>query len=52
MDNNDIKAKITIIDDEKKEEITLPINLSLTVTQMLIEDAMKSKLKIIVEPVI
>ena len=33
MDNNDIKAKRTIIDDEKKEEITLPIKSSLTVTK-------------------
>lgn len=52
MDNNDVKARITIIDNEKKEEITIPINLSLTVTQMLIEDAIKSKLKVIIEPVV
>ena len=42
MDNNDIKAKITIIDDEKKEEITLPINLIVNCYSMLIEDAIKS----------
>ncbi len=52
MDSNDIRTKITIIDNENKQEVTIPLNLSLTVTQMLVEDAMKSNLKVIIEPIL
>ncbi len=52
MDSNDIRTKITIIDNENQQEITIPLNLSLTVTQMLVEDAMKSNLKVIIEPIL
>ena len=52
MDSNDIRTKITIIYNENKQEVTIPLNLSLTVTQMLVEDAMKSNLKVIIEPIL
>ena len=52
MDSNDIRTKITIIDNENKQEVTIPLNLSLTVTQMLVVDAMKSNLKVIIEPIL
>lgn len=51
MDSNNVRTKITIIANENKE-VTVPLNLSLTVTQMLIEDAIKSNLKVIIEPVL
>ena len=46
MDSNDIRTKITIIDNENKQEVTIPL------TQMLVEDAMKSNLKVIIEPIL
>lgn len=52
MDSNNVKTKITIIDNETKEEVIIPLYLSLTVTQMLIEDAIKSGMKVIIEPVL
>lgn len=52
MDNDDIKTKITIIDYKTDEKVVIPVNLSLTVTEMIIEDAIKSGMKVIVEPIL
>lgn len=52
MDNNDIRTKITIIDNETKKQVFLPVILSLPTAQMLIEDAMKSNLIVTIEPVL
>ena len=52
MDSNDVRTKITIIDNKNKQEVNIPLILSLPVTHMLIEDAMKSNLKVIIESVL
>lgn len=43
------RAKVTIIDMKTQEEATVPLTLSIEVTTMLVEDAIKRGLKVIVE---
>lgn len=43
------RAKVTIIDTKTQEEATVPLTLSIEVTTMLVEDAIKNGFKVIVE---
>lgn len=45
------RAKVTIIDTKTQEETTVPLTLSIEVTTMLVEEAINSGLKVIVESV-
>lgn len=45
------RAKITIIDTNTQEEVIVPLILSIDVTKMLVESAINSGLKVIVEAV-
>lgn len=45
------RAKITIIDPETKEEVVVPLILSIEIIQMLVESAIDSGLNVIVETV-
>lgn len=45
------RAKITIIDTKTQEEVIVPLILSIDVTKMLVESAINSGLKVIVESV-
>lgn len=46
------KAKITIVDLKKKEKVIIPLNLSIEVIKMLVEDSIENRLSVIIEPVI
>ncbi len=52
MDSNDSKAKVTIVDINTAETVIVPTNLSIDVTQMLVEFAINNNLKLVIEPVI
>lgn len=45
------RAKVTIIDTKTQEETTVPLTLSIEVTTMLVEDAIKRGFKVIVETI-
>lgn len=45
------KAKATIIDINTQEEVVIPCPLSIEVIEMLIENAINSGFKVIVDPI-
>lgn len=52
MENQGLKGKVSISNAKTKEEITIPLILSLQTIEMLVEDALKSDLTILIEPII
>ncbi len=51
MENQGLKGKVSI-SNAKTKEITIPLILSLQTIEMLVEDALKSDLTILIEPII
>lgn len=50
MEKEDIRAKVTVIDEKKNMETTIPLYLSLPVIKLLVEDAMMSELTLVIKP--
>lgn len=51
MDDKNIKSKISVIDNNGEQQ-DIPVYLGIQTSMMLVEDAIKSGLKVIIEPVI
>lgn len=52
MEDKRVKGKVSIFNLKTKEEIKIPLILSLQTIEMLVEDALKSDLTILIEPII
>ena len=51
MEEKDIRVKISVIDENGKQQ-DIPVYLSVQTSMMMVEDAIKSGLKVFIEPVI
>lgn len=51
MNPENVRAKVTIQDEEQNVETTIPLYLSLPTIQLLVEDCLVSNLKITIKPI-